>query len=598
MSYLYTEVNALTIKRILSLGICCLFILPLVFVPFVTSRIYQKNLENRIIQSSQQNLSQIANQMQYMITSLVATANLLCYDQDIISTLAEEMPDTPLERFERYKTVQDRISSVSSASLIPYNAAIFVLGENDDVYSIQQMDALENAVREVRRQKEEELRAVGSYILWIAPVETEGSQSGSFANSVAIAKTINSSTTNEVLGVVVINLYLDKNLQRLFTTDVTESSSELLLLNDRDELIYSSGATPTPLGASVTGRMQGSGGSFTEEIAGQTQMVDYQALSRTGWKLLQLSSYEEMMSDIVLLRNNTILINLLFLGVLLVAVSIFSNRLATPLHELCVLMGRLPKGDFKVRMKERQGKGEIAQLSQSFNQMVGQTEELFLQLEHSYKVRENLRLEALRAQVNPHFLFNTLNSIKWMAAIEGDQKVSRMIASLGNLLQYTLSSNEEMVPVEREISCIRDYVSIQKMRFGDRFELDVDIPEALLRFPVPLFLFQPIVENSILHAFDETDARGVIRIGGEQLGRNVRFYVRDNGKGMDSAKLGEPVDETLKAKGKFSKIGLQNVDERIKIIYGKAYGLQVESAPGAGTTVYLTFPATQEEAKA
>lgn len=546
-------------------------------------------------QASQQNLSQIANQMQNMITSLVATSNILCYDQDIIDVLASGTPETTLDRFEKYKTVQDKISTVSSSTLVPYNADIFVIGNDKEVYCINQVQAISSAIYKVYEQEKEALEEVGAYILWIAPVDSANKSGIDFTNSIAIAKTVNQSVTNDVLGVIVINLHLDKNLQRVFSTDIAGTGTEVLLLNQNNELVYSTQDTPTTFSDKATNQMNGKSGSFTTNIAGEKHMVDYQVLSRTNWKLVQISPYNALMSDIIALRNGILIVNIILLTLLIMADVVVSNRLADPLHELCVLMGKVQKGDFSVRMKERTDQSEIAQISQSFNEMVGQTEELFCQLEHSYKVREDLRLAALRAQVNPHFLFNTLNSIKWMAMMNGDAKVGKMISSLGHLLQFTLASNSELVSVEREVACLKDYVEIQRMRFGERFELVIEIPEELMSFQIPLFIFQPIVENSILHAFDDDCDAGVITIGADKIDESVRFFVRDNGKGMDISQIRNPIDDEVRAKGKFSRVGLKNVDERIKIIYGEGYGISIESVIGEGSTVHLSFPAIPRE---
>ena len=584
----------MTIRRILAIGICCLLV-PMIFLPIFTSYAYQKNLEEKTVLASQQNLSQIANQMQHMITSLVATANLLCSDQDVISTLEADKPETQLEKFQQYKSVSDKIAMVSSSTLVPYNAEMYVFGNNGTIYSNQTEPDLELRIRDLCEERSEELKKKGAYILWIAPMLL-GTQDVS-AGNIAIAKTITDTTTNESVGVAVISLLLDKNLKKLFKTDVTDTTSQILLLNDEKKLIYATDkGAPLSLEAEITDKMTRASGSFTAEISGEKQLIDYRNLERTNWKLVQLSSYEILMEEIIALRYRTIVINASFLSLLFAAGLIFSRKLADPLHEMCLMMKRLPQGDFSVRMKTQKGKSEIAQLERGFNAMVTQMEQLFTELEQSYEVRENLRLEALRAQVNPHFLFNTLNSIKWMATMQGDATVSHMIGALGNLLQYSLASNEEMVPLERELTCIRDYVEIQKMRFGDRFEFRIEIPEALMQVQVPLFIFQPVVENSIIHAFED-DRRGVIEIASECREDGICFMIRDNGKGMDENAWKNPIDGAMKSKGKFSKIGLMNVDERLKMIYGKNYGISVRSTPGAGTVVTLRFPNPAVEGK-
>lgn len=584
----------MTIKRIL-IRIGCLCILPLAFLQIATTYIYQNRLEKQIEQYSQQNLSQIANQLQNMITSLVATSNILCYDPVIINALSSDAAEeeTSIDRFERYKAVQDKISAVDSSTLVPYNADIFIISNDKEIYCVNQIQTVSNAIYDVYMQEREALEAVGAYVFWIAPVDSENKTGIDFTNSIAIAKTINQTVTNEVLGVVVINLHLDKNVQKMFTADL---GTEILLLNEQDELIYSSQNTPTILDENIVRQLSGKSNSFTADIEGEKFLINYQMASRTDWKLVSLAPYRVLMHDVIVLRNGILIVNIIVLIILILSDIVISNRLVDPLHKLCVSMEKVQKGDFSVRVKDHAGQSEIARIIHSFNEMVGQIEELFHQLEHSYQVKEELRLDALKAQINPHFLFNTLNSIKWMAMMNGDAAVGNMIASLGRLLQFTLASNKEMVSVQEEIACLEDYVEIQKMRFGEKFQFEIKIPEALLQYQVPLLIFQPIVENSILHAFDDDCSTGMITIGAVDSKEKVNFYVQDNGKGMELNAIGNLTqDEFCGKKSKFSHVGLKNVDERIKMIYGAEYGITIESAPGEGSTVYLSFPGIQEE---
>ena len=207
---------------------------------------------------------------------------MLCDDQNIIEVLEKESPTTKQEHFLNYKTIESRIASISSSSLIPYNADIFILGENDEIYSSVSLIDYQKAIQQIKQRKEKEIKDIGYYILWIAPMEAHAEFSG-FSNSIALAKTINSSTS-EVLGVVIINLYIDKNIQRIFASNFSDTSDEILLLNDNYELIYSTKEKPTSIENSITSMMTGSYGSLTSMVSNEEKLINYQTISRTNWK--------------------------------------------------------------------------------------------------------------------------------------------------------------------------------------------------------------------------------------------------------------------------------------------------------------------------
>ncbi len=200
--------------------------------------------------------------------------------------------------------------------------------------------------------------------------------------------------------------------------------------------------------------------------------------------------------------------------------------------------------------------------------------------EKQYLVQES-EFKALKAQVNPHFLYNTLESIHWMAKLKDYRGVTDMVVSLGKLLRYSTSKVSDIVKVREEIEQIENYLKIQKIRYGDKFEVKINIEEEVYDKYMLRFLLQPIVENSITHGLEQKIGKGMIEIRGSIRDNIICFEIMDNGVGFGNSK------------SKGEGIGMDNVNNRVKIHYGEAYGLIVEEKDGF-TSVKILIPGTDE----
>ena len=208
------------------------------------------------------------------------------------------------------------------------------------------------------------------------------------------------------------------------------------------------------------------------------------------------------------------------------------------------------------------------------------------------KIREReATIMSLNIQLNPHFLYNTLNVINWIA-IENDQnEISKIIVSLSSMLQYTANNNEECCEFERDFEWLKRYIYIMQIRFEDRFDVKYNIDSKLMKYKVPKLFLQPFVENSIIHGFDSSEYKGVLEVNGYIDKDKVCFCVYDNGKGIEKEKIDYIIKENKE------RIGISNVNNRIKLIYGKKYGVKISSELNCGTYIYIYLPLVREESK-
>ncbi len=264
----------------------------------------------------------------------------------------------------------------------------------------------------------------------------------------------------------------------------------------------------------------------------------------------------------------------------------FSRSIATPVNQLVKSMQVVETGYLDIQVTESKIQ-EIAQLDASFNAMVRQiTNLLELTQEEEEKLREAER-KALESQMNPHFLYNTLNTIKAIAKLHDEQQILTITTRLGKLLRNTIDNHESEATIRDSISLVESYLTIQKIRFGEKLHVLIDVDEQILDIKTPKLLIQPLVENAIIHGLEPKIGDWKITIRGSYRMGMVKITISDNGIGFPLGTLPENLDDLADS----SHVGVYNVYRRIKLKYGEAGSLRIHSTPDAGTLVVLSFPA-------
>jgi two-component system sensor histidine kinase YesM len=253
-------------------------------------------------------------------------------------------------------------------------------------------------------------------------------------------------------------------------------------------------------------------------------------------------------------------------------------------------MGRIQTGDFSARVEER-GTREMIMLARSFNAMGAEIDELMGRV--ALKERETLRAEllALRLQINPHFLYNTLDVMRGMALAGGATEAAEIARSLAALLRYSTVKDSDHVQVRDELGSLRHYLKIQKHRFGSRFTMRIRVEPDVAASLVPRFILQPLVENAFLHAVERSLMRLALLVSIHAEADDLLVEVIDNGAGMGEQELSAIQGSLLQGmESANTGIGLQNVHNRIRLAYGPGYGVSIESSQGRGTRVVVRLP--------
>lgn len=274
-----------------------------------------------------------------------------------------------------------------------------------------------------------------------------------------------------------------------------------------------------------------------------------------------------------------------------------SNIVSKPLHSLCIAMENFKQGDFSQKV-EVSTLDEVGEASACFNSMVDDIKEL---IDKNYvmalKERES-ELDALQAQINPHFLYNTLDSLYWRAIEAGDEEIGEDILALSQLFRLVLGRGNGIVTVRNEAELLDRYLHIQRMRFGKRLEYKILINERILEEELPKLILQPFVENAIVHGFEKGGDNYYLSITGEKEDHRMVFHIRDTGVGMSKeqvAAIWEETDTRKYASQRIGKYAIKNVKERLELIYHEEFELKIESEEGYGTTVMISIPCGLKE---
>lgn len=272
----------------------------------------------------------------------------------------------------------------------------------------------------------------------------------------------------------------------------------------------------------------------------------------------------------------------------------FSKMFYTPISKITKDIEKIGQGDYSARIDiAKDEKDEFAVLSKTINNMTETLEENTERLiEHERKLGD-ANIKMMQAQLNPHFIYNTLDTVKWMGKVNNVPEVATISSGLAKILRTSINS-QQIVTLGQEIELVESYVEIQKIRFDDKFEFIVDISEDLMRAKIPKLILQPIIENCIVHGFEERDC-GKILISASRSDADLFITVKDDGCGIDSNELEiinrfEPPKNELKDEKSGSNIGVYNVHAIIGLHYGKKYGLRIESKVSEGTTVRYNIP--------
>lgn len=576
-------------------------ILLLFCVMLLLNSIISRNYREKLLYSANQSFEQARMFLQSYIDSLCYVSDLIYYSGDLQRVLSSKEFNGERDLAIQYREFLALDTVFTSAELIEtvYQARIFI-PEGISYANHKRHFCSEEELK--ARPDYEQLKAAVSRnkFYFSAPEQVTVSENGAQESILSLFRMIRS--VNDIwtpIGVQQISLKTELIQSVIDKSNVTQKGI-IYLVNDRGELISlshgqhgrelfgelsSAGALP----ASSTGR------DWSQEtLLGKTYWVNLSRPEKTDWTLVALLPESEVVGQSGQI-SALILVFTIAAVVFIFLISFFVAKYYT--RRLNVLKDRMkdvqsgtldiPETDF--------GRDEIGTLFQSFHYMTGEVKRLLDEQYRSGKAIKAEQLNALRAQINPHFLYNILDMINWTALDNNTPRIAEMVQSLARFYRLSLNKGKQIVTIETELLHAAEYVKIENYHFDNTIRLVLDVPDEIRKLSCLSILLQPLVENSIMHGIDENGSKDgcTITVSARRADRDVILTVSDDGIGMTPEQVGQIFSgcSSSSAHG----YGVRNIDERIKLLYGNFYGLSYTSTVGQGTSAEIRIPALEPE---
>ncbi|GGG03583.1 sensor histidine kinase [Paenibacillus abyssi] len=390
------------------------------------------------------------------------------------------------------------------------------------------------------------------------------------------------------LGFMKINI-LESDIRDLYRTQVQDKGQFYLL--DRDGTILSTisgkeAGTRLDTASHYPNMAGAAAGHFNTTIEGERYLAIFDRMQPIGWQIVQLIPYDYISQSGDVIGRVTAITIAASLVICIGFILLFAARVLKPLKQIRILMKQVENENFNMRMEER-GNDEMTLLARSFNRMSNKLDELVNEVHVSKIKQKEAELKALEEQINPHFLYNTLDLIYWMSRMEKAFETSVMINALSQLFRIGLNSGSGFTTVSREVDHLHYYMLIQQKRYEEEILFTIDMEEEAMDCKVTKIILQPLVENAISHGIEQKGGSGSIRIRIFREGGDLVYTVTDNGAGADEAAVNALLHQT----GEDNRgLALKNINDRIQLNFGGSYGIDFHSVPMEGTTVTVRQP--------
>ncbi len=379
-----------------------------------------------------------------------------------------------------------------------------------------------------------------------------------------------------------------------FPEELLAVGASFLVLHDTQVLVAAGPTLPTQ-NISQAASARDASGSFSVHIGQSDYAASFFQTRNYDLRVVGFVPSGRISEATLRLRGLTIAVSAITILVFFLVSLLIIRNFLMPIHRIAESMR---DWDLSRQLEplRQGGTDEVAYLSTQFSSLTQRIQSLLEQLVEERSRLHRQELAALQAQINPHFLYNTLEIVNWMAIAQGAPDIAQIVRALSDMMRYAIGSDSEMTEAGLELAYVESYLTIQSHRFPDKFSVRIDASPESRRIPMPKLCLQPIVENAVLHAFPGPAGPGLITIDLALRDRDLVAVISDNGRGMDQESLQSLLAHRSSAGPDHAGIGVANVDRRLKLRYGPAYGLSYRSAPGAGTRCELRIPITGETA--
>ena len=401
--------------------------------------------------------------------------------------------------------------------------------------------------------------------------------------------------TSTEQGILLIDIRYS-SIQQILENITLGNQGYLYLISSGGQLIYhpkmqliETGQAAENIAAAIGYR----DGSYREKYAGEMRDISVKSVGYTGWKLLSVTPEKGLPLSNLKMRLFVVFVVASFLLVLVLINAFISSRITNPIQQLEKMVNAIEAGELDQEV-DIGGSYEIQHLGRSIGDMAHRIKELMEDIVAEHESKRKSEFDTLQSQINPHFLYNTLDIIVWMIENEQKQEAVKVVTALARFFRISLSKGKSIIPVKDELEHVRNYLMIQQRRFKNKFTYEIEADKEVLNLASLKLMLQPLVENAIYHGMEFMDGDGEIHVKAWKEEEDLWLEIQDNGLGMTQERVKNLLSEKTHVSSKRgSGIGVKNVNERIRLYFGDDYGLVIESEPDEGTIIKIHLPAVE-----
>lgn len=587
----------LSIKKKMLLILYIQIIIPLILIGFMSYKMSSDIIQRKSVAYSEDILHMIELRLKDYIYNVDLISQDLIYDQKVYSILNNDsIKHDIINDYENEDAINNILKKVvlsrkeiQSICFVSKSKNYYFFDNNSKKGSIKDSAPFDIIL--------DNARAAYGKTIWY--LDSKGGQ----VNNIFLARTIYNQNNYNEIGLMVI-MVRKEVLATVYQDLETKNMKNIAIISDKNDLIVSSSPDNAyilnlKLGNNITQKDW----SITDKKAGT--LISQITLGNPRWRVVSYITLKDLFKEIVMLRQWIIVLSLLSVLILSVLSMYIAVDFIKPIKKLVKAMGKLQKGEDNVQINVDR-EDELGFLNKAFNIMAKEIHNLVNWVYREQITRKEAEIKALQSQINPHFLFNTLESINWMAQLNQVPEISETVSDLSALMEASIGRDDRLITLEEEFMYADKYISLLKRRFEDKIELVKQVSDEALKVEIPRLLIQPLIENAVHHGIEKSREKGRILLKAFLNEDKLIIEVEDDGMGIEKEEL-ELLNERLSMDNdtyfrslnskKNKSIGIENVNRRIKLFYGENFGLEIESELGAYTKALVSIPLAKMEIK-
>ncbi|THE11324.1 sensor histidine kinase [Bacillus timonensis] len=593
----FIQINNLPIRYKLITHFLIISIIPIICLGLLINWTVKRVVEEQVNQNTLQLISKVNETFEFYLNNMQRVTYFISFNdriQEFFNQDGQGQIETNEFEIQRYLR--------NFTTLLPEVAGVLVVNSSGEYVSNElYAPGIEDLTEE--SWYKEAVENKGIFKMIGQPKDRHLASLVSYKNDEVVSgvRAVIDPISQEVLGVILIDLKVRTVAETLVDVRLGKTGY-LTVIDEHSRPIYQPN---DPLVDTIPNEwLEGKrSGTFSKEVQSQQLQFIYQKSPYSNWTTVGVFPTEESIFEIREIQFYLVI----FVFIILlfgIPVSYFlSNSISKPIGQLMKFMRKAEGGELGVRYTEKRD-DEIGMLGRSFNKMIKQINELLRLTERHERQKREAEFRSLQANINPHFLYNTLDTIQWMARKQKAIDIAEVVESLAKLFRIGLSKGRDMIPLDKEIEHIESYLKIQQTRYREKLQYQIEVDESVSSLYVLKFILQPLVENAIYHGIKERRGPGQIIVSAQQNNKILRLTIQDNGAGMPESRLHEiraALRDAVRRTENQGEVkdkkgyGILNVQARIVLAFGDRYGITIESKEKVGTTLELVLPILEED---